>query len=155
MHKISSILSAILFLALCTATVFPIMDLPSNMMVGMDIGVAFFPAVCIALIALLSVLLIVREWFFHGHGEDASRVEPRNIARIGLIVVLVVIYAFMFEPVGFYLTSLGIGMLWLLAVGELRPLVVIGYPVGAIVVIHIAFVKILGTLLPVGPLTFL
>lgn len=123
-------------------------DLPSGG-IGTELGVGFVPWLCIVGLAILSAALLVRSVVRARQGEVFTvDLTPRLVAKLGVFAVLMLVYAFAYLPLG-YLISTGVFfVVAMLALGERRPLHVVGYPAAITLGIWAIFVHLLKVVLP-------
>jgi hypothetical protein len=70
-------------------------------------GTGFFPFICADILALLSGAIILRPFLHSGAERDRGRlrIDWAIFYRLGLMVVVLLIYAFIFPYVGFFLAT--------------------------------------------------
>lgn len=147
---------AIVFLLFCAFAWWRIKKLPLGVGYEHTIGPEFFPGVMTVAIAILSVALLARSlWrgLIEG-GADPTLAAGNVLARMGLFIVLLIGYIFVYEPLGFLLASaiaLPAGMFLL---GERRFLHVIVLPYIIIGLGYTGFTKIMMVPLPEFPFYF-
>ncbi|MBM1203947.1 tripartite tricarboxylate transporter TctB family protein [Pseudomonas fragi] len=73
------------------------------------VGPRAFPLLMLALMGLGLVYMIVRPSPVV-HGEDDPKLDRETLTKIGLCIVLLLIFAGTFEPLGFILSSILVGI---------------------------------------------
>lgn len=112
-------------------------------------GPAFVPWVVIVLVAVLSVLLILRALRRDpGAQADIDMPGPRTLATMAGFTVLMIAYAVAFMPVGYLLSTLAAFVVGLILLGERNWLVVILFPIGMTLAIYFGFTELLSVWLP-------
>lgn len=113
------------------------------------LGPTFVPRLLAGALAVLALALLSRAL-----GGRSDRTPPPG-ARTGLLLtifVLLVGYAVVMPKLGFLLVTPAFLAAVLAALGIREPLPVVGAAVGMTAVLYFAFAKLLGVLLPPGPL---
>ncbi|SDI59272.1 tripartite tricarboxylate transporter TctB family protein [Alloyangia pacifica] len=112
-------------------------------------GPSFMPWLVIALIALLSVLLIVRALRAE-HDPQTDIVMPgkRTLAAMAGFTLLMICYAVAFMPVGYLPSTLVAFIVGLILLGERNWLLVVLFPVGMTLAIYFGFTELLSVWLP-------
>lgn len=112
-------------------------------------GPAFVPWIMITLLALLSVVLIMRA-LRRAQGADSGIVmpEPRTLLAMGAFVLVLVCYAAAFMPLGYLPSTLAAFIVGLLLLGERNWLVVLLFPVGMTAAVYLGFTRLLSVWLP-------
>lgn len=118
-----------------------------------DLGGAFspvfFPRIILWLwIGLAALNLISTLWF-------RTPAEARPLARVGLLALLLPIYALSIMPAGFFLASLVFCLLTLRLLGWARPSSLVAFSVGLPGALVILFNHWLTLPLPTSPITYL
>lgn len=112
-------------------------------------GPSFLPWLIIALIALLSLLMIVKA-LNADHDSDTDIVMPARRVLLAMVgfTVLMIAYAMAFMPVGYLPSTLVVFVLGLILLGERNWLVVVLFPVGMTLGIYFGFTELLSVWLP-------
>lgn len=112
-------------------------------------GPSFLPWLVIALIALLSVALIVRALRAeHDPKTDIAMPGKRVLLAMGGFTLLMIGYAVAFMPVGYLPSTLVAFILGLILLGERNWLLVVLFPVGMTLAIYFGFTELLSVWLP-------
>ncbi len=112
-------------------------------------GPSFMPWLVIALIALLSVLLIVRALRAeHDPQTDITMPGKRTLAAMAGFTLLMICYAVAFMPVGYLPSTLIAFIVGLILLGERNWLLVVLFPVGMTLAIYFGFTELLSVWLP-------
>ncbi|MHA6344271.1 tripartite tricarboxylate transporter TctB family protein [Roseivivax sp. CAU 1761] len=110
-------------------------------------GPSFVPWLVIALIAVLSLALILRALRGDG-GAELAMPGRRTLAAMAGFTLLMIAYAVAFMPVGYLPSTLAAFVLGLIRLGERNWLVVILFPVGMTLAIYFGFTELLSVWLP-------
>jgi putative tricarboxylic transport membrane protein len=111
-----------------------------------DPGVTAFPRMVSALIAVLSLVLLLRP----REGEPLPRGRPA--VRVIVTVLFLGVYATILDPVGFVITTAVFLLAELLLIGVRRPILLVLVPLGVSVGLFYLFRVFLEVPLPVGGL---
>lgn len=138
------------FLIFCGIAWWLISELPTGAGYEKTIGPEFFPGVMTAVIAMLSAVLVVRSLW---RGETAAGAEPavatgRILLRIVLFLLLLLGYVFLYEPLGFLVSSMLVLPSGMLMLGEKRWGLILVFPAVIIGLVYVAFTKLIMVPLP-------
>ncbi|MBE9638576.1 tripartite tricarboxylate transporter TctB family protein [Salipiger mangrovisoli] len=112
-------------------------------------GPSFLPWLVIGLIALLSVLLIVRALRAERTPEtDIMMPGKRVLVAMAGFTLLMICYAAAFMPIGYLPSTLVAFIVGLLLLGERNWLLVVLFPVGMTLAIYFGFTELLSVWLP-------
>jgi putative tricarboxylic transport membrane protein len=154
--KLNDAVFGAVFLALSLLVLWTIQSYPK--IPGQNIGPAAFPGLVSSLLALCSVLLIVKGlrerqggvWFVRG---EWSR-QPRQLIAFAVTVGSLLLYVLAAERVGFLILGTAMLVALMLAL-QVRWALAVTVALVATFVIHIAFYKLLRVPLPWGVLPVL
>lgn len=116
---------------------------------GATTGPAFVPWLMIGVIALLSVLLILRAIL--RPAEGAARIEMPSgttLAKMAMFVVILVLYAVAFMSVGYLISTIIVFTLTLWLFGERRIAVLALLPAAMTGAVYVGFTQFLDVWLP-------
>ena len=134
----------VVFLFFCGFAWWQISLLPLGVGHERIIGAEFFPGVMTAVIAILSVALIVRSlWRRAAHSGGPTLATGHTLLRIALFVVLLLVYILIYEPLGFILSSCLVLPAGMLMRGERRPVQVLLFPAVVVGLGWVGFTKIM------------
>jgi len=127
------------------------------------VGPKFVPRAVATLISLIGAFLALRAWTAAHRGEvaadPADAVEPERTGAVAVLAVASVVYALLFQAIGYAPTTLLIFPIVLYLFGMRGVAILAGYAVGAFCVFYLFFFVLLGIYDPPGqwfdPLAFL
>lgn len=110
----------------------------------------FVPWLMIVLISLCSVVLLARSLARQKRGEGGYIELPnrRIFLKMGLFIVLMLVYAIALMPVGYIWTTLVVLAVGLLILGERNPWTLILFPLAMTLAVYFGFTKLLAVWLP-------
>lgn len=122
-------------------------------MPGQKVGPALFPGIVAAGLAACGAALIFRGLHQAGPWVSAGAWVRRRRPLLGFVSVLagLALYVVLAEPLGFHLTGIALVLVWTLVFGA-RLAVALPVAIGAPILIHLAFYKLLRVPLPWGVL---
>lgn len=147
--------AGIAFLLFCSFAWWRIKVLPAGVGYENSIGPEFFPAVMTATIAVLSILLIARSLWVKTAAEQGTAMAAKStLLRMGLFIILLTVYVFIYEYLGFVLASVIILPTGMFMLGERRLLHIFLFPCVLVGLAWLAFTKIMQVPLPEFPFGF-
>lgn len=151
--KLNDFLVGALLMTLAAAILFHIRVLPN--IPGQNIGPAAFPGLLASLLALCSLILMVRGWRARLDGPWIAPLpwtrSPGHVLNFSLAVVGLVVYAWASERLGFILSGMLLLCPLYLAL-RVRPWRALVLAFAVTLVIHTLFYKLLRVPLPWGML---
>ncbi|WP_353475989.1 tripartite tricarboxylate transporter TctB family protein (plasmid) [Salipiger sp. H15] len=112
-------------------------------------GPSFLPWLVVSLIAVLSVMMIIRALRAeHDPATDITMPGKRVLLAMAAFTLLMIGYAIAFMPVGYLASTLVAFILGLILLGERNWLLVVLFPVGMTLSIYFGFTKLLAVWLP-------
>lgn len=143
------------FLLFCSFAWWRIKALPLGVGYENTIGPEFFPAVMTGAIAVLSILLMARSiWSGQVAEKGPSLAAKATLLRMGLFIILLTVYVFIYEILGFVLASVIILPCGMFMLGERRLLHIFLFPCILVGLAWLAFTKVMMVPLPEFPFTF-
>lgn len=118
-------------------------------------GPGFFPALVLGMVVLLSGAILLTAILGHPDEEDYLPASPVGLVKVIAYAVMMIGFAFLFEHLGFVLSSLAFLVLLLLVVERQALPITLAVSLGAVVVAYLVFVSFLKVPLPmlgIGPL---
>ena len=138
-------------LAFCLFAYWQISELPAGFGEGV-IGPSFFPTVMNTVIALLALGLLARSIIRKDRVKSVPKTPRAMFGAMVAFLILLVAYAFLYETLGFFISSGAAMVLGLLLLGERRPLPVLLFSVCVITLAWFGFAKLMKVALPAGTL---
>lgn len=137
------------FLLFCSFAWWRIKALPLGVGYENTIGPEFFPAVMTAAIAVFSILLIARSlWMRTAEEQGPTLATKSTLLRMGLFIILLTVYVFIYEILGFVLASVIILPAGMFMLGERRLLHIFLFPCILVGLAWLAFTKVMMVPLP-------
>lgn len=145
--------TGIIFLLFCSFAWWQIDKLPTGVGNQNTIGSEFFPQIMTAAIAFFSLLLIARSFWKAANSRAKSTAIATGVTlwRMGLFMALLVVYVFIYESLGFVLSSVIILPVGMFMLGERRILHVVILPCILVGIAWLIFTKIMMVPLPEFP----
>ncbi len=113
---------------------------------GGTLGPSFVPWLMIAGIALGALILL---WRSQRHAELAlAPPGARLLVKLGGFLLLMLVYATVYEPVGYLISSLVFFVVALLVLGERRWLQLVLVPPGVVLLVYVVFTQVMRVYLP-------
>jgi len=139
---------ALVLLAFCGVAARLTMDVPADA-TGTTLGPNFFPWAMVIAIAVLSIGLLARSLKSRHATASAPAGSGRTmLLKLGFFVILMLVYAAVYIPVGYLGSTIGFFVVAMLVLGERRPIHVVAIPVAIVVGIYLVFTQLLKVYLP-------
>lgn len=151
MNKVNSdTFCGIFFLMFCSFAWWQVKNLPAGVGYENSIGPEFFPAIMTIVVALLSLLLIIRSLWGKAveNGQGPVMAGASTLFLMGLFMALLVVYVFLYEILGFILSSCLILPTGMFLLGERRILHAIIFPCILIGLAWLVFTKVMMVPIP-------
>lgn len=140
------------FLLFCSFAWWRIKALPLGVGYEDTIGPEFFPAVMTGAIAFFSLLLIARSLYMRTADEQGPAMAAKGtLLRMGLFIILLTVYVFIYEILGFVLASAIILPTGMFMLGERRLLHLFLLPCALVGLAWLVFTKVMMVPLPEFP----
>ncbi|MDR2745268.1 MAG: tripartite tricarboxylate transporter TctB family protein [Desulfovibrio sp.] len=151
MRKYTDAFFAFFFLIFCGLGLLLARELPKTPLAHAELGLDFFPKLCIIATAGLSLLLLFRNIALARRNEVETPKPPdkRALWSMCRMTALMALYAYVYEPLGFYAGICLFAAAGLLIIGERQVLAVILFPVLLTAAVHLLF-NFMGVVLPEG-----
>ncbi len=150
MRNKAGIVFPIIFICFCVFAAAQINALPPLDDTG-EVGMGFFPMFCVVIMLILSVVLIARSLFFPQVGKvEVKQLSKNSLLRLICVLLLMLVYCVVYEPLGFYISTYLFGFLLLVFMGERKILYLILFPAALVLFVYAGFVQLLGVVLPPG-----
>lgn len=154
MQRYANIIASLAFFSFSLCAWMAVKALPTRGAAAEDLGANFFPHVLVIAIGLFSIVLFVRTLVLSPATSTAPAMTKQAMLRVGLSILLCIVYAWLYEWSGFYVSTALFSFAFLLLVGEKRPRVILTFIVGMEMFLYVGFYKILEVSLPEGTLWY-
>lgn len=154
MQRCANSIASLVFFTFSLCAWMAVKALPTRGAAAEDLGADFFPYILVIAIALFSIILFVRTLVFSPADSKGPAMAKQAVLRIGLSITMCVVYAWLYEWSGFYISTALFSLAFLILVGEKRPWVILSFIVGMEVFLYVGFYKILEVSLPEGTLLY-
>lgn len=146
----------IIFLLFCSFAWWQIKNLPTGVGYENSIGPEFFPSVMTVVVAILSLCLIARSLWGKAieKGQGPVLAGASTLFLMGLFIALLVVYVFIYEILGFILSSCIILPTGMFMLGERRLLHIFIFPCILVGLAWLAFTKVMMVPIPEFPFSF-
>lgn len=154
MQRCANSIASLAFFTFSLCAWMAVKALPTRGAAAEDLGADFFPYVLVTAIALLSLILFVRTLVLPPAASKGPAMAKQAMLRIGLSILMCSVYAWLYEWLGFYISTALFSFAFLVLVGEKRPWVILTFIVGMEALLYVGFYKILEVSLPEGTLLY-
>ena len=142
--------------AVIAAAVF-VMSVQIGLKESASIGADFLPKIVSVILFVFSVILAVRGWRFARSGEMAPEEYPSNTRGVLIMLTALVVYAYVFKPLGFVLSTVPFLFLSIVLMSKKEETNYLKFSVitvVAVLAIYLIFTRVFSIRLPRGILTF-
>ncbi len=148
--------SGIFFLLFCSFAWWQISNLPTGVGYENSIGPEFFPSVMTVVVAVFSLLLVIRSLWGKAiaDGKTPVMAGASTLFLMGLFISLLVVYVFLYEILGFILSSCIILPTGMFMLGERRLLHIFVFPCILVGLAWLAFTKVMMVPIPEFPFSW-
>jgi len=128
------------------------------------LGPAMFPKILAVIVILASLWLVAKRlwqwrrepgWIIEAEGEEDVPGFPASLLRVLVMAALTSLYVLSLPRLGYIIATPPSLALGLAILGVRNWKLLLGLPLGATIVLYLAFAMFLGVGLPLGPLEFL
>lgn len=145
MNRNSDFWLSLVVLGFCAVASVLTLDVPTNG-TGGTVGPSFLPWLMIGGMSLFALILL---WRSQRHAPAAmAPFGARLLAQLGGFLILMLLYAWAYEPVGYLISSVAFFVVTLLVLGERRLLQLLLVPPGVVGSVYVVFAYAMQVYMP-------